>query len=604
MNCISCNKDFHDLLRHLRNSKNCQSAYDMKSLVKERKLAQLAKKRCYMKKTYQQNKENILQAKKEHYAENKEDILQVRKGHYEENKEDILQVRKQHYEENKEQILQNEKNTYLNNKDEIRSRQAAYYVKSKSKICQRKRFRKHFTEKDAMYYLSNQQTHLYHHISGFCQPETMPDLNHSIESDDELCCSCKKMSAIKIIGINRLVCVSCKKAHCSVCKVEVSPNPMLGYLHFSPDPGRLLAFIPGYCPLYSTYDDLYSRSIKNECRICKQIKKEYPEYELFLGTEKDLFSYYKEKEREQMYICNLCLTSKKFVCQFDQHMRNHTKYGQRVTIITLKAEVERELTWGHLDEINFSRIEDELMETKGLEAVLTVFGIKQLKQEHYLINEIDLKDMNLGAALVFKPETEIEHELSKMFKKADLIEKYKVIYSKNYYIETYGLYAAFRKMTHKFEKLILFDMFTRDDSLWERNKAILENRCSLTYPNNTYKSTLGHSHLIERGIFIVYPKGKIEYKEEVLDYLWNIVKTSYLCCCVSEFFCSTSTNLGKCIEGCCGKCSKTEDETKQSISDSESQTTEEETGSDSESESNSKSSNNDQESDFMNNWSS
>ena len=435
----------------------------------------------------------------------------------------------------------------------------------------------------------------------------MPDLNHSIESYDELCHSCKKMSAIKIIGINRLVCVSCKKAHCYVCKVEVSPNPILGYRHFSPDHGELLGFFPGYCPLYSTCGDFrlrHSRSTEKECRICKEIKSEYPEYELYLGTEKDLFPWLKEKERQQLYICNLCQTSKKFICQFDQHMRNHTKYGQHVVIIALKAEVEREF-WSHLDEINFSIVEGELMKTKGLSAVLTVFGIKQLKEEHYSLNEIDLKDMNLGAALLLKPGTgkEIEHELSKMLNKTDLIEKYKVIYTKNYYTETYGHYSPFRK-NYKFDKLISFDSFRRDDSLWQRNKALLEDRCSLTYPNNTYKSTLVHSHLIENGIFIVYPKGQVTYKKEVLNYLWKIVKDSYNCCCVSKFFCSTSTNLGGCIEGCCGKCSKADLKTKQSISDSDSQTTEEETSSDAESESTSKSSDSDQESDFMKNWSS
>ena len=32
------------------------------------------------------------------------------------------------------------------------------------------------------------------------------------------------------------------------------------------------------------------------------------------------------------------------------------------------------------------------------------------------------------------------------------------------------------------------------------------------------------------------------------------MKNSGLCCCVSKFFCSTSTDLEKCKEGCCGKC--------------------------------------------------
>lgn len=47
----------------------------------------------------------------------------------------------------------------------------------------------------------------------------------------------------------------------------------------------------------------------------------------------------------------------------------------------------------------------------------------------------------------------------------------------------------------------------------------------------------------------------------ILRHLWNRVKNCNLCCCHSEFFCSSSPNLEKCHEGCCGKCVKQNSET-------------------------------------------
>lgn len=44
------------------------------------------------------------------------------------------------------------------------------------------------------------------------------------------------------------------------------------------------------------------------------------------------------------------------------------------------------------------------------------------------------------------------------------------------------------------------------------------------------------------------------FHQEVFQYLWNIIKQSKLCCCVSKFYCSTSKTLESCPEGCCGKC--------------------------------------------------
>ena len=72
-----------------------------------------------------------------------------------------------------------------------------------------------------------------------------------------------------------------------------------------------------------------------------------------------------------------------------------------------------------------------------------------------------------------------------------------------------------------------------------RNLALLTNRCSLTYPNDKYHYN---------DCFQPF------YRKLVISFLWNIIKTSTLCCCVSEFYCSSSTTIEKCQEGCCGKC--------------------------------------------------
>lgn len=55
------------------------------------------------------------------------------------------------------------------------------------------------------------------------------------------------------------------------------------------------------------------------------------------------------------------------------------------------------------------------------------------------------------------------------------------------------------------------------------------------------------------------------------------MKNSKLCCCVSQYFCTSSTTLEKCQQGCCGKCTSesTENESTEndtSCFDSESDT--------------------------------
>ena len=49
-----------------------------------------------------------------------------------------------------------------------------------------------------------------------------------------------------------------------------------------------------------------------------------------------------------------------------------------------------------------------------------------------------------------------------------------------------------------------------------------------------------------------------DFSSHVLHFLWRLVKHSDLCCYVSKFYCSTSTDLEKCKQGCCGKCEEEE----------------------------------------------
>ena len=142
---------------------------------------------------------------------------------------------------------------------------------------------------------------------------------------------------VKIIGVNRVVCLSCKRAICHVCEVEVDADPRYGHLHYSPDQGYLLGFL-GMCPLYDkyqSYTDWWGRNgntYKNvrDCNICKQLKKEYPEYDIYLEKRKPRLKYPAEpwetstefgavEIEPEYYSCNLCRTEKDFVCQFDQN---------------------------------------------------------------------------------------------------------------------------------------------------------------------------------------------------------------------------------------------------------------------------------------------
>ena len=115
------------------------------------------------------------------YEQKKENICLQRKEYYKKNKEKILNQNRENYKQKRERILKQKKYYYGKNKIDICLKKAASFQKTRPLICQRKRFQKYLTEKATCAYLSEQQQHLYHHTKGFCQPETMTFLNHSVE---------------------------------------------------------------------------------------------------------------------------------------------------------------------------------------------------------------------------------------------------------------------------------------------------------------------------------------------------------------------------------------------------------------------------------------
>jgi hypothetical protein len=522
LKCKFCNKEFADILKHLKKSEACTKVYDIDALVTERKMARMEKKRMYMKLYENKNKVKILEGKKEHYEKNR---------------------------------------------DLIRKQMSSYYKKSRAQVCQRQRFRKHVVPKDTLSYLTEQQEHLYHHTNGFCQPETMKYLNHSVEHYDGVCESCKIKEAIKIVGVNRQVCLSCKKAHCTICKVEVSPNPLLGYHHYSPDTGQLLNFIPGCCPLYSIYffPDFAAtnfRDNRQECKMCDEIKTSYPEYETFceeITERRQVRNNCFEAVNVNVYTCNLCDTRTDFVCEFDHHMRCHSKYGPLIAIVALKTKVQEENKNNHVKYEDFASFEKEFMKAEGVSAVLAVFSKRQMKD---YFAEKDLESVDLGASLLLKSCTDIQAEFGSIAFDQDIIGNCEILMVRNHCMQEFGHTGE----KERFEELLLWqDHFTfpcdprPKTKFHARNRALLTSRCALAYPSDRYQSVIEHSHLQR-------PGDLLSYQSQVLRHLWKIVKCSSLCCCESKFYCSTSTDLEKCREGCCDKC-KQEDQEESSASD-------------------------------------
>ena len=256
-------------------------------------------------------------------------------------------------------------------------------------------------------------------------------------------------------------------------------------------------------------------------------------------------------------------------------------------------------------------IEKELMKTNGVIAVLAVFGKGHLERTN--LSTEGIKDFNLGAALLLKPGINIKKEISKVFWKKrnieNVLDKCKVISVRNGFQSPYDVPRSFQSLflfyNSYYDPNYSF-LDKKKDNLYNRNCSLLENRCAVMYPLNVYQTHNEYNHfnpytvMSNHHYYLQFP----EYESAVLQHMWNVIKNSVLCCCVSKFYCTSSTNLDKCVDGCCGKCSAKTSEVAESSFDIESETSSEsETNSDKTSKTKSGSENN-VEDDFFNNLSS
>jgi hypothetical protein len=579
MKCKVCDKVVMELLKHLMKNKPCQGGYDVEQIRETKKQERLEKKRRWSREKYERNKDEILKKREEHYEVNKESIRDAQAEYYNKNKdaraeyyEKNKDARAEYYEKNKdaraeyldknkEIIREAQAEYYDKNKESVRAAQAEYHKRSKNFSCQRKRFRKHFTKENAWNYLTGHQVHLYHHTRGICQSETLKEFNHSVEYYDGLCNFCNENQGVKLVGVNRQVCLGCNRAKCTVCEIETSPNPELGCLHYSPDMGTKLGFIPGHCPLYSKpgfwrYSNQICITNQVACKLCNQIVKDHPEYSLFgemvkLHASSSSWSSY-DKVDVFVYACNLCGNKSNFICEFDLHMRSHTRWGKRVAIVAIGTPPDQEhLGYDRVSRRSFVVLEKELMKAGGISAVLSIFKKGRLER---LFKKDNLEDVNLVATMLLKEGVNINDELKNVSIDQQIIEKLVVVEVRSHFLtddsSAWGYYGNESEYSAKksFEELLRWkdppvqDFDPVADSWWyQRSTALLASRCSLLCPGEDRYQGLPES-------------SPPDFSSHVLQFLWSLVKHSGLCCCVSKFFCSTSTDLEKCKQGCCGKC--------------------------------------------------
>ena len=229
MKCTICGKDFKNLLKHLRKNKICESEHDVDKIVSDRRLKRLED----MKNTSRKHYKKYRVTKQEYYDKNKNSIRKKQVKYKSEN-EFRIKTKDAQYKKVKRLIIKDKK--------------AEYYSKNRGLIAQKKRFYRHFKKEDAWKYITSHQDHLFYHTLGLCQAESIKSMNHSIEYYNGICILCNAPHGIKIIGVNRQVCMNCMKAQCVLCSSEVSPDPEFGCLHYSPDSGSLLSFCQDTVP--------------------------------------------------------------------------------------------------------------------------------------------------------------------------------------------------------------------------------------------------------------------------------------------------------------------------------------------------------------------
>ena len=129
--CVICGKTFESKkVTALYCSEHCRTEARKRRDMGENKEKVLERRRNYIlknkdkiktrnKEYYEKNKESIIKAKRRYYAENRETILEKKKLYQEVNKEKIAKRKKIRYEKNKEAIIEECRNYRRNNKDKI-----------------------------------------------------------------------------------------------------------------------------------------------------------------------------------------------------------------------------------------------------------------------------------------------------------------------------------------------------------------------------------------------------------------------------------------------------------------------------------------------------
>ena len=133
-------------------------------------------------------------------------------------------------------------------------------------------------------------------------------------------------------------------------------------------------------PGFWRYSDLVCITNQLACKLCNQITEDHPEYSLFgemvkLNATSSRSSF--DKVDGFVYTRNLCGNMSNFVCEFDLHMRSHTKWGKRVAIVAIGTPSDQEhLGYDRVGEKSFLVLEKELMKAEGISAVLAIFQKK------------------------------------------------------------------------------------------------------------------------------------------------------------------------------------------------------------------------------------
>ena len=93
--------------------------------------------------------------------------------------------------------------------------------------------------------------------------------------------------------------------------------------------------------MFENVPAIFTAEVK-ECKVCKDVIEMHPEYESFLKTVKKSLLVTRDRSESvdiQMYNCNICVARKRFICEFDQHMKSHTMDGPLVAIVAMDTPI-------------------------------------------------------------------------------------------------------------------------------------------------------------------------------------------------------------------------------------------------------------------------